>query len=92
MVKFSFIQEIIGILELETYDKLTQNEDKDKEKEKAKMVEILRDDSIISNQFLSTFYALIVTISNKPAIIAKSKNLLRSTASVFSQICEIGNG
>jgi len=76
-------------LELETFDKLTQNDEK--EKDKAKMVEILKEDSIITNQFLSTFYALIVTISNKPAIIAKSKNLLRSTASVFSQICEIGN-
>ncbi len=76
-------------MELETFEKLTQNDEK--EKDKAKMVEILKEDSIITNQFLSTFYALIVTISNKPAIIAKSKNLLRSTASVFSQICEIGN-
>ncbi len=75
-------------MELETFEKLTQNDEK--EKDKAKMVEILKEDSIITNQFLSTFYALIVTISNKPAIIAKSKNLLRSTASVFSQICEIG--
>ena len=65
-------------------------DEKEKDKEKSKMVEILKDDSIITNQFLSTFYALIITISNKPAIITKSKNLLRSIANVFSQICDIG--
>ena len=76
-------------MNLETYDQILKNDD-EKEKEKSKMVEILKDNSIITNQFLSTFYALILTISNKPAIIAKSKNLLKSIANVFCQICEIG--
>lgn len=47
--------------------------------------------SIISNQFLSAFYALIVTISNKPEIIIKSKNLLKSVVVVLSQIADIDN-
>jgi len=52
--------------------------------------DILSQDSIITNQFLSTFYALIITIANKPTIIIKSKNLLKSIINVLSQICEIG--
>jgi hypothetical protein len=48
-------------------------------------------DTFISNQFLSAFYALIVTIANKPEIILKSKNLLKNLMTIFVQICDIDN-
>lgn len=80
-------EEILKLLELETYDQLVSAE----KKEKKNYEEILSNDSILTNQFLSAFYALIVTIANKPEIIIKSKNLLKSVITVMSQICEIDN-
>ena len=77
--------DISKALVLETYDQLLSN-DKDKD-----YSEILSIECIITNPFLSAFYALIVTIANKPEIIIKSKNLLKSIITVLSQICEIEN-
>jgi hypothetical protein len=77
--------EIIELLQLETYEQLLNSEKKEKTKE------ILTSDGFISNPFLAAFYALILTISNKPEIILKSRNLLRSILTVLSQICEIDN-
>jgi hypothetical protein len=78
---------MVKILQLETYEQLLQND----KKEKSNYNEILSKDSFITNPFLSAFYALVVTISNKPEIIIKSKNLLKSIITVLSQICEIDN-
>ena len=80
-------EEIIKLLQLETYEQLL-NSDK---KEKQNYEEIISKESIITNPFLSAFYALIVTIANKPEIIIKSKNLLKSIITVLTQICEIDN-
>jgi hypothetical protein len=73
-------------LQLETYEQILKNDKKDKTNK-----EILTPDCFISNPFLAAFYALILTISNKPEIILKSRNLLRSILTVLSQICEIDN-
>lgn len=66
-----------------------KEDDEDKEENNKEL--IISENSFISNQFLSAFYALIVTISNKPEIIVKSKNLLKSVANVMCQICLIEN-
>ena len=73
---------------METYEQLLVNDKKEKEK---KLEEIISKDSFITNPFLSSFYALLVTISNKPEIIIKSKNLLKAIITVMSQICHIDN-
>lgn len=86
--KIKFKLEIIKLLQLETYDQLLLNDKKEKDKSSS---ETLSPDCIITNPFLSAFYALIVTIGNKPEIIIKSKNLLKSIITVMSQICTIDN-
>ena len=67
-------------------EKEKNEEDDNEEKEKVQI-----DDTILTNQFLNAFYALIVTISNKPEVIIKSKNLVRSCISVFAQLSNIKN-
>jgi hypothetical protein len=81
-------EELVKILQLETFDQLMTNDKKEKVE---KNEEMLTKDAIITNGFLSAFYALIVTIANKPEIITKSKNLLRSIITVLTQICGIDN-
>jgi hypothetical protein len=78
-------EEIIKLLQLETYDQLMLSE----KEEKSKNEEILSKDSIITNIFLSSFYSLIATIANKSEVIFKSKNLLRAVVTVLTQICLI---
>ena len=53
--------------------------------------EILTSETFISNPFLSAFYALIVTIANKPEIVLRSKNLVKNLVTIFAQICSIDN-
>lgn len=62
-----------------------------KGKKEVKDSEIISNDCFISNPFLSAFYALIVTIANKPEIIIKSRNLLKNVITILTQICEIDN-
>lgn len=52
---------------------------------------ISMENTILTSQFLNTFYALAITISNKPDIILKSRYLVRTCISVFSQIADIEN-
>jgi len=66
---------------------VANNESKDKNNN---YNDILTNDCIITNQFLSTFYALVITVASKPTIIIKSKNLVNSIINVLSQICDIG--
>jgi hypothetical protein len=80
-------EEITKILQLETYESILKNA----KKEKKNYEEILSPESFLTNQFLSAFFALVATISNKPEIILKSKNLLRSVLTVMTQICGIDN-
>jgi hypothetical protein len=80
-------EEITKLLQLETYEQILANVNKDKKNYE----EFLETDSILTNSFISAFYALIVTISNKPDIVIKSKNLVRSVLTIMTQICEIDN-
>lgn len=70
---------------------MIKSSDLDKEEKDINYQESVASDSVLTEQFLSTFNGLIMTIANKPSIIVKSKNLLRSTVCVLSQICEIDN-
>ena len=65
--------------------------EKNSEKEKILDSEILTSETFISNPFLSAFYALIVTIANKPEIVLRSKNLVKNLVTIFAQICSIDN-
>ena len=78
-------EEIIKLLQLETYDQLMLSE----KEEISKNEEILTKDSIITNSFLTSFYSLIATIANKSEVILKSKILIRSVLTVLTQICQI---
>lgn len=82
------VNEIKKLFEIENTAEI---KDEDDNKEENNKEIIISENSFISNQFLSAFYALIVTISNKPEIIIKSKNLLKSVANVMCQICLIEN-
>lgn len=76
------IYSIISIERNLIVEQETEEDDTNKEN-------ILSEKGVITNQFLSAFYALIVTISNKVEIIVKSKSLLKTISIVLSQICEI---
>jgi hypothetical protein len=81
-------EKITNLLQLETYDQLREATSNGKE-EKIKDEEYLAKDSLITNSFLTSFYSLIIAMSNKQEIVVKSKNLLRSVLTVMTQICEI---
>ena len=78
----NIIYSIISIEKNLIVDQETEDDETNKEN-------ILSEKGVITNQFLSAFYALIVTISNKVEIIVKSKSLLKTISIVLSQICEI---
>jgi len=80
--------EIIKLLEVSTYEEIKSEK---KEKKDNLDSEIISKDCFISNPFLSAFYALSVTIANKPEIIIKSKNLLKNVLTILAQICDIDN-
>ena len=76
---------ILSLIECDTVEQLNEK------KEELNKEETLSEDSILSNVFLASMYSLIVTITNKPELILKSKNLLRYVTMLSSQIVEIDN-
>ena len=76
---------ILSLVECDTVEQLNEK------KEELNKEENLSEDSILSNVFLASMYSLIVTITNKPELILKSKNLLRYVTMLSSQIVEIDN-
>ena len=76
---------ILSIIECDSIEQINEH------KETLNKEETLSKDSIITNPFLSAIYSLIVTISNKPEIIQKSKNLLKILSIISAQIVEIDN-
>ena len=76
---------ILSLVECDTVEQLNEK------KEELNKEENLSEDSILSNVFLASIYSLIVTITNKPELILKSKNLLRYVTMISSQIVEIDN-
>ena len=76
---------ILSIIECDSLEQINE------QKETLNKEETLSKDSIITNPFLSAIYSLIVTISNKPEIIQKSKNLLKILSIISAQIIEIDN-
>ena len=92
--------EIDSIIQCGVYNKLTETKEYETELSKSEIStqgetlskeETLSKDSILTNHFLAAIYSLIVTISNKPEIIIKSKNLLRILTQISAQIAEIDN-
>ena len=79
-------KEITNFIECESSDKIKENENK---QEELIGENYLSSNSIITYQFLNMIYSLIATISNKPDIIIKSKNLVKIILIISSQIIEI---
>ena len=76
---------ILSLVECDTVEQLNEK------KEELNKEETLTENSILSNVFLASIYSLIVTITNKPELILKNKNLLRHITMISVQIVEIDN-
>lgn len=79
-------KEINTFIECESLDKIKENENKQDE-----LIgeNYLSNNSIITYQFLNMIYSITATISNKPDIIIKSRNLVKIILIISSQIVEI---
>lgn len=80
---------LISEAEAESKEEKTSQHNKDKEK--TMIDDYLNKETVLTYQFLSALYVLIVSISNKPEILYKSKVLLSIISKLLYQICQIDN-